>query len=1045
MEHILNIEEQSEELNQIFETIRDGNSILFLGAGASVGSKNYLSQQVIDYYEEYLGKQYNLKDITQFVDVLSADSSFDRNHFDQMVEEMLRKLTPSKGHEVMASIPWIEIITTNYDLLVEKAFDDLRDVNPLELHTVKNMAECNYRVANNEIKYVKLNGCISDKSKYPLVFSTDDFSKSNKYYKNVLNELRNLSPKISFISAGYSFSDVFASQLLEKFDSYNYREKRWIVNIDPYPNEALLEFYKSQRIRIVKCSFEEFFKAYDKWNDKSFEYTVKKKRIFFHNSRGSQIAIPNELAIKLNGVISQLNSDTKERWIKEEDYYLGEEPNYKIIDRNIDVIRSEQISKTKDQILKTTEESSNVILPIFFLTGDFGIGKSTFAYRLIHQMRNEDGLNLVAFEINDFLRLKKQYLVDLFNRCNSDNIILFCDEIERDSVFKALVEIRNDLSMEQFNDFNLFFIAPVRENILAKYKSNRAVRETYEIKLSGKLRSEEVIDLVEKLKSVSLVDYRDKTEKAALVQKIERDFRGDSFVSLLEIVSGGSHVNDLLDAYDQLSKTAKEAFVYTALMHQYKLELPASWLKHIISLDWDEFIEKVVQAEGKGILIQEEVSSFGTAPDLFFRTKHPIIAERLISRIVGNKDKIYKRYLRIFNTVDIGATNSSIVINLLRALIREKVFSNAQIDKLFDVAYTKLSDDPYYLLNYAINLQYRNNKESLKAGIKHLIYAESLFEYRNHRFIHRRAVMNFRLAKLTFDESGPSSNVSYYLDEAKDLFFVKQFLDPCSSYSYTDFIQLLIWEISNYDYDTESELQLRIQIQEQFDLSSRAVAEGIERIDSLRKDYADYLQCSINDLEYKKHLDELYENAEHRPYACILLYSYWEEKEESELCAELLEEMEEYKFNNEIVKFLFKYYGRNLFDANIRNKLFQLSREFSFLEDDIPVRYSFYHFVAESYNRNFNYGLQSLENINKRYNSLNPEFKITWQDPYGEDKVFDAVVIQNSGQRYKAIKVPELQRTFRLVKGNYQEYSPNQDVKVNLQFYLTGMRAKIIK
>src|SRR5690606_25443506 len=154
-----------------------------------------------------------------------------------------------------------------------------------------------------------------------------------------------------------------------------------------------------------------------------------------------------------------------------------------------------------------------------------------------------------------------------------------------------------------------------------------------------------------------------------------------------------------------------------------------------------------------------------------------------------------------------------------------KVFSNAQIDKLYDIAYSKLSDDPYYLLNYAINLQYRNTKASLKVVLKHLVYSESLFDYRNHKFMHRRAVMNFRLAKLTFEDSGASSNVSYYLDEAKDLFFVKQFLDPCSSYSYTDFIQLLIWEISNYDYETESELQLRIQIQEQFDLASRAVAE----------------------------------------------------------------------------------------------------------------------------------------------------------------------------------------------------------------------------
>lgn len=40
-------------------------------------------------------------------------------------------------------------------------------------------------------------------------------------------------------------------------------------------------------------------------------------------------------------------------------------------------------------------------------------------------------------------------------------------------------------------------------------------------------------------------------------------------------------------------------------MHKYKLLMPASWLKQNISMDWNEFEEKVVKAEGKGILIQK--------------------------------------------------------------------------------------------------------------------------------------------------------------------------------------------------------------------------------------------------------------------------------------------------------------------------------------------------------------------------------------------------------------------------------------------------------
>ena len=47
MEHILNIDECKEKIYPIFEKIRDNNAILFLGAGASVGEKKYLSNLII--------------------------------------------------------------------------------------------------------------------------------------------------------------------------------------------------------------------------------------------------------------------------------------------------------------------------------------------------------------------------------------------------------------------------------------------------------------------------------------------------------------------------------------------------------------------------------------------------------------------------------------------------------------------------------------------------------------------------------------------------------------------------------------------------------------------------------------------------------------------------------------------------------------------------------------------------------------------------------------------------------------------------------------
>lgn len=1046
MNHILDIKKQENELYSLFETIFQGNSILFLGAGASVGEKRYLSKELIEYYEEYLGYSLSENSITRFIDVLSADSDFNRNHFDTEVENMLQKYEITEAHKIMASIPWREIITTNFDLLVEQAYDEIKNTSKhiYNLKTVRSKKEYYYRQSADELKYVKLNGCISDKGKYPLAFSTEDFKSLSGYYKYVLNDLRNLSDKISLISAGYSFSDDFGVELLQKFDSFNFRDKKWILNIDPYPNEKALKYYSSQKICIIKCSFSEFFSKYAWWEENI--YNQRRKKISITNSTNSQISIPFHLSQKLSTCLKQLNNNVSEKFVKDENFYRGEEPNYQLILRNVDVIKKSELENAKNLISRVLNENNTTILPTFFITGGFGIGKSTFTLRLIHEFSKNIDLDLIAFEITDFLSIKKEFLVELFSHCPAKNIVLYCDEVEVESSFKLLIELRRELSIEQFNDFNLFFLVPIRENILQKYRHTRDIKKSYDINISGRLTDNETIELLDKLKRVGIVNYRDISERDTIISKIKSQYDSDSFITLLSIVSNGTHVNDLIGAYNQLSQEAKKAFLFTALLHRYKLHMPASILKKIVGGDWKEFTNNVIKVEGKGILIQENIKSVGTDPDIYFRTKHPIIADELINRIVSSKDKQYRLYEKIINSIDVGTRNSYLMTNLLKAFIRNNSYSKSKINKLYDTGYRKLSDDPYYILNYCINLQSRGTKTELKKALDLLIYAESLLEYRNHRFIHRRAIINFELAKSYFKEEIQLNYTSTYLSEAESLFEYKQILDPFSVYSYEGYIQMLIWQLEKIEFDNEEVLQKRIQIEELFELGTNAVIERVERLHNLKSKYAKYIKNNSGNKDYKAYLDNLYTDPNIRPYACILLYFYYQEKgnNQNHIFDELISEMKEYLDNNEVVKFLFKYYGHNLHKAENRNLLFKLSKNHPIIEESNPLRFYYFNFMAESYNHNFHFGRESLKEIKSKYHSLNPEFHYIWFDEEGKEQIFKGKIVKRDYSRYKSIKVSRLQQTFRLVKGDYSKYIIGTDINIKLHFYSYGIRAEIV-
>lgn len=1050
MEHILDLDKQSDGLQSIFRKIKESNTILFLGAGASVGEKRYLSREVIEYYEAKIHKKINEPNITKFVDILSSNTDFNRVDFDKFVVDMLHKYEVTEGHRIMATLPWREIITTNYDLVVEKAYDEINKTAQklYDLKPIKSLKQLNYRESNSEIKYIKLNGCISDFGQHPLIFSSDDFDKQKSFYKNVLNELKNLSPEISFLSIGYSFSDDFATKLLTKFDSYNYRDRKWMINVDPYPNESALSYYAQKRIGVIKCSFQEFFQRYKEWDQNNAEVLVKKKGLTLTNSKNQHISISAQLKLNLEGVVKQLNINTKDKFIKDSEFYLGEEPNFNLITRGADVVKTAFIDNFKSEIQDKIVQNGSTFIPIFFIQGDFGIGKSTFTLRLIYELEKTEGFDLVAYEIIDFTRLKKEHIIELIHKSKAKHFILYCDEVEIESYFRSLLDLQRDLSIEQIHDCNILFIVPIRENILRKHKQSKTVPHHFDFTIDGSFTDPEVEELLDKLKGSGLVSFRDTSERRTLVDRIKNDYDSDSFISLMSIVTNGRHENDLISCYNELSSDTQKAFLHTALIHRYKLLMPANWLKQSISQSWDEFTERVIKAEGKGILLQEFKSTHGTQPDLYFRTKHPLIAEKLVNIFIPRIDSQFETYEKMLKGVEVGQTNSYLVNDLLKAFIKSEVFNDSQVNKLFDAAFTKMSDDPYFLLNYAINLQTRRTKTDIKKAINLLLYAETLFDYRNHRFIHRRGVLNFELAKLFFDEQNQLNSVLFHLKEARELFVTKQLYDPFSSYSYYDYIKMLLWELDNLNLDDEDKMQRQILIEDLFDLANRTVTAEVERINQLFTSYFNYLKKISNNNDYKLHLDELYQDDKKRPYACILLYNYHEirvkqKKEIVEKCIELIDEMENYQDNFEIVKFLFKYYGRNLHDTNIRIKFQRLSRQNPLLEKENPLRYNYFNFMAESYNYLFHEGKTYLLNLQSKYYNMNPEFHYVWKDANGYEIEIVGQVVKNTGEKYKAIKIPAWQQTFRLKKGNYESFGIGQPVLVKLHFYLYGIIAEI--
>ncbi|MDP2363597.1 MAG: hypothetical protein Q8M94_07490, partial [Ignavibacteria bacterium] len=421
-------------------------------------------------------------------------------------------------------------------------------------------------------------------------------------------------------------------------------------------------------------------------------------------------------------------------------------------------------------------------------------------------------------------------------------------------------------------------LASIRENILERFKYNKTIKNCSEFDIPSKLNDVEILSLLENLKEIGFVSFRDQKEKKKLLNGIKTKYESDAFITLLELVPG-RHYLDLMEAVNNLPPTAKEAVIYISALHQFNILMPVGLLRVLISKDWDIFRNEFLSIDCKKIVIEVEDELYSSNSDLYFKIKHPIIAKNIIERFISNKDDLYKLYFKLLSNVFNSVVNSRVVNDLLKLLRYNDYFNLEKLNKLYDVTYSQMSEDPYFLLYYSINLQRRNTFEDLKKAITLILYAESFFQRKNHRFIHRRAVLNFQIAKMLYEvfEKTELIETYEYLTESEELFKIKLLLDPCSSYSFCEYIEFLFWKIDNLNLSSEEDLRNRIRIEELVDLAERTVFDNIDRVLILKQQYISKYQGTMKKDDYLKKLLGFYEDESFRPLALILLYNLYEQ------------------------------------------------------------------------------------------------------------------------------------------------------------------------
>ena len=1033
------------EINEIlFKPISEQKVVLLLGPNINEQSdteitstkvlSNYCTRNNIPDAEEF-------DDLVDFTDNIFLDKNYSRDNFDDFLGEYFDTYGENDLVKDIAKINWREVLSFTPDTIFESIHEKNNGIQSLKIIYAKE--EYYKRISSTQIKFVKLSGSINNRD-FPPVVSTEDFKGQNAFYKEVLNHFKSTSTNIIWLAVGFSLNEPLSRRIIDRVAENLKSQGKKLFVVDSEINARRLPLLKEKNICIVKTGKKSFFDKYQEYYSVNKEVILRRRKIEFRNKNHKTVPISSESKYSLGNTIKQLNRYTSDTFIDAVDFYKGEEPSYSVIRGNFDVLRTGIQNRARKNIIDSFINSSERLndVPLLLITGDYGVGKSTVCLRLINDIISCEDVDILAFEVLDTDKVDIEILLKLFQKSDCNNFLLFVNYIEQDSAFKSLFSFKNKLSTFDHSDINITLLSSIRVNMLKKYIRDKRFKGSYkEININRPLNENEIDDLLTKLKDNNLLEIRDARTKERLKNEIKTRYNGDILTSLMYLIKESRHKNLIEKAYNELSPEIQLAFKYTSLLYRFKILMPASVLKDLVTKNWDSFIEKVIKEDGYNILIQENpVYNSGSEPDILFRTRHSDISEELISSLVKNKDKQFVLYKELIGKLTEGYEMARLLVDTLKAIERNELFVKQKINELYRIGSNTFKNNSHFNIFYANILMRQKDIDSLKlaeSNLENIYHIENKNGIKNHRIIHKRAEVSFALAKYYYKIENDTEMESY-LESAEELFDQKRILDPLSAFSYKSYLRMKIWEIETFEYENEEEeLGILNRIEDLFDDAEKYIIDQewiIEERDKLNSLY----ESQYTERFFDNRLDE----TDDTPNYLLLKYFYYYRIGNIDKADGIIYLLEDHKELNYVAKVLFKHYGRNLYVNYNREKLSDLVKYNSSIHITNPLRYKYYNFISAAYDYRWGKYYDTIHKIRSSYENLNPEIVEKWKDSEGNPKIFNGIIRSTDNKKF--VRVLDFGKNFPLVKGNYSNVRVGDEYTIELSFYLTGIRVNLV-
>ena len=661
----------------IKNAIESGNAILFLGAGASYDAlkagtpvKIYADTVKEALSDHFLGGKHKNRSLMTVADYARSEASLFK--VQSLVRSLFIDLEPAPFHHKIPPFRWRAIVTTNYDLVIEKAYANckgrLQDISPV----TRDGDELQKALGGqNTVPYIKLHGCINNynDTTIPLVLDSNEYAKFTKGRQNLVKTFAEWATESPIIFCGYSLNDENIKEILFDIGDASQNRDAYLY-VDIAFDEIQTRYWLQRRITPFTNTFEGFLNNIDGEiapANRILASLLSRESLSISRWIPSHAEPTANLIQYLNEeLIHVLPSPPAGKAVDVKAFYCGLEVGFSPIYEKLDVRRSITDTVLERAILDTLPSTQP---KLFVIKGYAGSGKSVLAKRVAIEASELLDAPLVVW-IKEGAVLRPELLLELQQLVNNRLFVFVDDLIEHQETFAQFIDRVYSAGVP------ITVIACARTNELHIYGQALQQRITKDFELQD-LENAEVMQLLSKLSEAKILGPLEGYKEADRKIFIQKFYEQQLLVALHEITYGDSFENIVVNEFENiLPREAQQLYLDICTLHQCGVGVRSGLISRISCIPISE-LDKLLN----GPLSRVIRSSYDKRyRDQVYRSRHSEIARMVFALAIQDPAARAHQLVRIISKIDLDySSDKRAFFELIRGKRLAELFDKKEL------------------------------------------------------------------------------------------------------------------------------------------------------------------------------------------------------------------------------------------------------------------------------------------------------------------------------------------------------------------------------